>query len=487
MAQFRKRGGLPQLRSSANNNFPRLPSSRRRDQSLRRGRLTSARALPSSFAVAGIGLAILIVAAVIAAPVWLPAISWFVPDRYVMAYAPASIQRMIFQVDPSEQVPAPVVASGGGAEELLAGLAPTPTPTLPPPVEGAVSAPGGYVQPTPLALAPTPTLTPVFSVQVDSRAIDRNNSADLGDITALLTGFEWEQQGYNNCGPASIRTLMSYWGIEFTEAEAAAYLKPDPEDPNVRPDEIAKFVEQYNYHALIRVNGNFDTIKKFILAGYPVLIETGYDPEPETVGWTSHYLTIAGFSNDGFVVMDTYRRPNWFYAYNEVDYYWRQFNRRYVIIYKPEQFAAVASILGDDMDDDVMYEGALATARAESSLNHDDPYAWFNLGSTLVSLGRYEDAAVAFDEARLLGLPSRFLWYQFSPFEAYLQVGRYEDVITLADAVLAKKSSEEAFYYKGLALEGLGETDKARVQIALAVRYNRNYEAAQVALDALEN
>jgi len=89
--------------------------------------------------------------------------------------------------------------------------------------------------------------------------------------------------------------------------------------------------------------------------------------------------------------------------------------------------------------------------------------------------------------ARTLGLPSRFLWYQFSPYEAYLQVGRYEDVITLADAVLAKKSSEEAFYYKGLALEGLGETEKARVQIALAVRYNRNYEAAKAALVSLEN
>jgi tetratricopeptide (TPR) repeat protein len=485
MTQFRKRGGLPQLRSSTNSNYPRLPASRRRGQVPGLGRTVSSRESRPRFVLIGIALAVFIVGAVIAAPSWLPAISWVVPDRYVMAYAPASIQRMIFQVDPAEQVPAPAVASGGG-EELLAELAPTATATLPPPAAG-VSAPGGYVQPTPLALAPTPTLTPVFSIQVDSHAVDRDNSADLGDITALLTGFEWEQQGYNNCGPASIRTLMSYWGVEFTETQAASYLKPDPEDPNVRPDEIAEYVEQYNYHALIRVDGNFDIIKKFILAGYPVLIESGYDPEPETVGWTSHYLTIAGFSNDGFIVMDTYRRPNWFYAYNEVDYYWRQFNRRYVIIYKPEQLAAVASIIGEDMDDTVMNEGALASARAESSLNHDDPYAWFNLGSTLVSLGRYEDAAAAFDEARTLGLPSRFLWYQFSPYEAYLQVGRYEDVITLADAVLAKKSSEEAFYYKGLALEGLGEMDKARVQIALAVRYNQNYQAAKEALAALEN
>ncbi len=450
--------------------------------------MAGARTQNQRYAFIAIAAAVLVVGAVIAAPVWLPAVSWVIPDRYVMAYAPPAIQRMIFQVDPNAQVPAPAAPAEFAAQDLLAELAPTATATYSPVSAASGGASGGYVQPTPLALAPTPTLTPVFSIQVDSRAVDRNNSADLGDITALLTGFEWEQQGYNNCGPASIRTLMSYWGVEFTEADAASYLKPDPEDPNVRPDEIAQFVEQYDgYHALIRVNGNFETIKKFILAGYPVLIESGYDPEPETVGWTSHYLTIAGFSNDGFIVMDTYRRPNWFYAYNEVDYYWRQFNRRYVIIYKPEQLAAVASIIGEDMDDAVMYENSLATARAESSLNGDDPYAWFNLGSTLASMGRYEDAVVAFDTARTLGLPSRFLWYQFSPYEAYLQVGRYEDVISLADAVLAMKPSEEAFYYKGLALEGLGEVSKARVQVALAVRHNRNYEAAQKALDALEN
>ncbi len=483
MMRFRRRGSLPQLRNYPAGRKPGLLLFRRRGRPAgaigRRVQSVS----PGSRSIGWLMAVAIVLAVIAAAPLWLPAVSWVIPDRYIMAYAPEPIQQMVFQVNPAEQVPTVAAVDSAEAENLLASLAPTATPT---PGGSNFGGPGSFVQPTPMAVAPTPTLTPVFSVQVDSRAVDRENRADLGDISHLLTGFEWEQQGYNNCGPASVRTLMSYWGVEFTEAEAAAYLKPDPEDPNVRPDEIATFVEQYGYQALTRVDGDFDLVKQFLLAGYPVLIETGYDPEPDTIGWTSHYLTLAGYSDEGLIAMDTYRRPNWFYPYNEVDYYWRQFNRRYIIIFRPDQAVAVASIVGDEMNDTVMYENALRTAQAESSLNREDPFAWFNLGSSLVALGRYEDAALAFDQARNLGLPSRFLWYQFTPYEAYLQVGRYEDVIALADDVLGKKASEEAYYYKGLALLELGETDRARIQLSMAVRQNRNYAEARAALETLD-
>lgn len=480
MTQFRKRTGLTQLRNYTGRRRGSLLAAAHRD---RMPQLGAQRSAPSGYALAWtlVGAAVVVLVLIVAAPLWLPMLSWIIPDRYIMAYAPAGVQELIFQIDPEEQLPT-AVATNQNLDQLLAELAPTPTITLTPP-------PPSYIQPTRVAIAPTPTYTPVFSVPVDASAVDRENEADLSDAVALLQGFNWEQQGYNNCGPASIRVLMSYWGHDFTEAEAAAFLKPNPEDPNVRPDEIADYVEQVTdneYTALIRVNGDFDVIQKFILAGYPVLIETGYDPEPDKVGWTSHYLTIVGYSPDSFIAMDTYRRPNWKYSYSELDYYWRQFNRRYVIIHRADQAAAVASIIGEDMDDATMYANSLYVARAESSLDRQDPYAWFNIGSTLVAMERYEDAALAFDEARRLGLPSRFLWYQFGPYEAYLQVGRYDDVIELADFVLGKKASEEAFYYKGLALAAQGEIDQARVQIGLAVRHNRNFDLAQQALDELD-
>jgi tetratricopeptide (TPR) repeat protein len=223
-----------------------------------------------------------------------------------------------------------------------------------------------------------------------------------------------------------------------------------------------------------------------ILAGFPVLIETGYDPEPDSVGWTSHYLTVVGYTNDSFIVMDTYRRPNWGMKFNEVDYYWRQFDRHYLVIYHPEAYAAVASILGEDIDDAKMLDKALTIAHSELSLDKDDAFGWFNLGTILVKQGRYEDAAKAYDEARRQELPWRMLWYQFGPYEAYMQVGRYDDVIVLADDVLKNKESEEAYYYKALALEKKGEINQAIAQLHHAISANKNYELAKQALERLK-
>ena len=41
-------------------------------------------------------------------------------------------------------------------------------------------------------------------------------------------------------------------------------------------------------------------------------------------------------------------------------------------------------------------------------------FAWFNLGSDLVYFDRYEEAALAYDKARELGLPLRMFRYQLA-------------------------------------------------------------------------
>jgi tetratricopeptide (TPR) repeat protein len=79
------------------------------------------------------------------------------------------------------------------------------------------------------------------------------------------------------------------------------------------------------------------------------------------------------------------------------------------------------------------------------------------------------------------------LWYQFTLFDAYLQVGgQYTDeTIKLADDVLRGKTTEEAFYYKGMAYAAQGKTDAAKQQLQLALRFNKHYDAAHTALSQL--
>jgi tetratricopeptide (TPR) repeat protein len=114
-------------------------------------------------------------------------------------------------------------------------------------------------------------------------------------------------------------------------------------------------------------------------------------------------------------------------------------------------------------------------------------FAWFNVGSSLTSLGRHEEAAAAYDQARLLGLPWRMLWYQFGPYESYYAVGRYDDVITLATATLRTTNNlEESYFWRGLAYLAQGDVDRARSELETALRYNPNFGAAKEALESME-
>jgi tetratricopeptide (TPR) repeat protein len=163
---------------------------------------------------------------------------------------------------------------------------------------------------------------------------------------------------------------------------------------------------------------------------------------------------------------------------------WRVFNRVYVVVCPAGRADELLGLLGDQIAPQRMYGDALALAQAEIDADPQDRYAWFNAGTNYLGLGQYERAAAAYDQARLLKLPWRMLWYQFGPFEAYLRVGRYQDVIALADANLrTSKNLEESYCYRALARRAQGDEQGARVDLETALRYNPLYEAAQEALD----
>ena len=69
-------------------------------------------------------------------------------------------------------------------------------------------------------------------------------------------------------------------------------------------------------------------------------------------------------------------------------------------------------------------------------------FAWFNKGTSLVKLERYQEAAEAFDTAYQLYAelddddavrPYRITWYQSWPYWAYYYSGRYQDVVNFAN------------------------------------------------------
>jgi len=165
---------------------------------------------------------------------------------------------------------------------------------------------------------------------------------------------------------------------------------------------------------------------------------------------------------------------------------WTVFNRVYVVIYTGDQRPVVRSILGQQSDDATMWNAALQQIQAELQQNPNNAFAWFNLGSDLVALGRYQEASDAYTKARVIGLPWRMLWYQFGPFRAYYETGQYAELIALADATIATAGNiEETYYWKGLGLAATGNAGAAREAWQRAVELNAGYSDAAGALAGL--
>ena len=317
-----------------------------------------------------------------------------------------------------------------------------------------------------------------------------------------LSGFNFEYQGWNNCGPATQTTALTYFGYADNQLRAAQWLKPNNEDKNVTPQEMVAFVNtqvpETPVFALNRHGGTLGLLKTLIANNYPVIIEKGYDPPPHDKGWMGHYLLVVGYDDarQMFITHDSYLGPNQEYTYDYLDEFWRHFNRSYIVLYESGAEPALLALLGDDADPQQNALRALEVARAEASTNPQDPFAWFNIGTSYVLLAdsyqqeAYEYAAVAYDEARKYDLPWRMMWYQFGPFEAYNAVGRYEDTLQLTAANLNDGGGhwvEETFYYAAVAREEQGDTVRALENYRQAAFLNPNFIAAREARDRLSN
>jgi len=347
---------------------------------------------------------------------------------------------------------------------------------------------------------PTPTSTPLPTETPEPTDTPTPTPTPSPTPPALFTlsGVRHEHQGWNNCGPTTLAMALSHCDRDETQAQIAPILKPDPEDKNVSPSEMATYVRDLGLGATVRVNGSLEGLKELVRAGFPVIVETWYVRDAQDQ--LGHYRLVIGYDDNAqhFITYDSLHGPDVTVGYREMDELWRVFNRLYLVVYRPERWDALAERLGPDVDDATMYEGALERARVEaanppiSCVAYADCADWvtfshFNVGNSLTALGRHEEAAAAYDQARQLGLHFRMLWYQFGPYESYYAVGRYDDVVALADATLASaRNLEESYYWRGKARMALGDVQGARSDFNTALRYHEGWVPAQKALNELE-
>ena len=391
------------------------------------------------------------------------------PGRYAY-YLPEPLQALRHNPHP-DTLPTPQLSP-----QLTVALTAPPTPTTPP-----------TTQPTNQPTTP-PTTQPTTQPTTPPTP-----------ARFVLTGLRHEHQGWNNCGPATIAMALSYWGREETQNDTAPVLKPDPEDKNISPWEMEAYTRGLGLGAIVRVSGSLGRLKTLVSAGFPVVVETWYVRDAQDQ--LGHYRLIIGYDDATreFFTYDSLHGPDVTIGYQELDELWRVFNRTYIVVYPLEKWESLAAILGPDVYDTTMYEQALDVGRIEAASPISDcvayadcadwvTFSWFNVGSSLTSLGRHAEAAIAYDQALQLGLHYRMLWYQFGPYESYYGVGRHDDTIALANATLATTNNlEESYYWRGMARIAQGDADGARADFEAALRYHENWSPAAIALAGIED
>ncbi len=368
----------------------------------------------------------------------------------------------------------PALATMDAIVQATIGALP-PKATQPPPAKvGSTESP---TSPGPTA-TPEPTAAPTFT------------PAPLPE-KAILGGVRHEFQQMNNCGPTTLAMALSFWGWQGDQRDTRAYLRPNfqqVDDKNVMPSELVDYIQtQTGLKALARFGGDLDLLKRFIAAGFPVIIEKGLQPHPGD--WMGHYALVTGYDDNKqrFITQDSYTGPgvDVKVPYEQVGaHWWRDFDYVYLVVYPAESENEVLAILGPQADESANYRYAADKARQEiASLSGRDLYfAWYNLGSNLAALQDYAAAAQAYDQAFALytsipepDRPWRILWYQTGPYAAYYYTGRYQDVISLGNQTLnlvGKPILEETLFWMGMARQAQGEMDKAILDFRRAAEIN---------------
>ncbi len=128
------------------------------------------------------------------------------------------------------------------------------------------------------------------------------------------------------------------------------------------------------------------------------------------MGWDGHYLLLVAYDDEmeqfwaynswlgtSEVPVENADENGRQISYEDLDRYWRQFNRSYIVLFDPEHEAEVEEIIGQDIDDQTMWQRAQGVAQEELEADHGNAFLWFNLGTVFSALEDYEKSVVAFD------------------------------------------------------------------------------------------
>jgi tetratricopeptide (TPR) repeat protein len=350
--------------------------------------------------------------------------------------------------------------------------------------------------PTPAPSTPLPSATPAPATATAEVVATPTATEPPLPGQVLLPAPEYERQGINNCGPATLAMTLRMYGWKGDQYDIAKIIKPIDKDRNVNPEELRFYVlnEAGWLRAEYRVAGDVRVLKRLLASNYPVIVEAATTIDPQDAAgpgddlWAAHYLLITGYddADQTLTAHDPLRGPDRKIPYDTLVENWKPFNYLYMVLYLPQDEAEVSGILGQDWDVDANRQRALNVAEVATVSDPKDAFGWFNLGSALVYFERYAEASQAFDHAFTLGLPQRMTRYQFWPFVAYYNADRIDYLLEITAntyEVINGQYSEEALLWHGYGLLRKGDIKGASASWDKALSVHPRYCDAERAIN----
>lgn len=313
--------------------------------------------------------------------------------------------------------------------------------------------------------------------------------AQPGD-KALLPGTKVSYQTFNNCGPANLSMILSFYGISKSQKELGEEMRPyqhpkgDNDDKTIFPEEFVFWVQNFGLKALYRPNGSLQLIKVFLANDIPVVVKTLLKVDEDS----AHFRVIRGFDEKRQVIIadDSYFGPNRKIGYFQFLALWQPFNYVYIPVYKPEKEEIVKTILGQEIDEEVAWWRAINRAQKEAELDPENIYPIFNLSTSYYHVGEYQKSVAEFEKVESR-LSRRMLWYQIEPILAYKKLENYDRVFQITNWLFenGNRAFSELYQIRGEIYLEKGDKEAARREFELALKYNQNFQPAKEALGNL--
>jgi len=172
----------------------------------------------------------------------------------------------------------------------------------------------------------TPDIPTVAAAPPAPSVVPTKMSASLGPLAFI-------GQTLNNCGPASVSEVLSYWSIVRSQRQVQSALRADGNTHGMSLFGVPSYARSVGVDTLMGVAGNDALIKALISNGFPVIVSQWVSLSDQY----GHYRPIQAYDDQrgGFVASDPYLGPNAFMSYTEFDQTWDVTDKRFIVIYPP--------------------------------------------------------------------------------------------------------------------------------------------------------